>query len=298
MLMSQANHSLNDASKGARVGILVYLMLSVMKLSAAYVVSSASLRADGLNNLTDIISSIVIFIGLHIAKQPADSDHHYGHSKFEPIASFVTSIIMFTIGLEVLKSGVERFIANDFPMPDVMGAWISVISAVILYMAHRYVKQLAVQANSLGLKASAKDMWNDLMVSITTGLSIIGAALGFPQIDTIMSLIVGAIIIKTAYDIFKESTFTLSDGFDAEELEAYRQLIVKHPKVKRVTNLKGRLCGSQIYVDVTIEIDGNLTVIESHHITEDIERILAYNYGVRDVDVHVEPFWEKNRKGE
>lgn len=296
--MSQAHHSLNDAAKGARVGILVYLMLSVMKLSAAYLVSSASLHADGLNNLTDIISSVVIFVGLQIAKQPADNDHHYGHSKFESIASFVTSLIMLMIGFEVLKSGVERFLANDFLIPDLKGAWVALFSAVILYVAQRYVKQLAIQSNSLGLKASAKDMWNDLLISLTTGCSIIGAAIGFPQIDTIMSLIVGVIIIKTAYDIFKESTFTLSDGFDAEALESYRQLILKHPKVKRVTNLKGRLCGSQIYVDVTIEIDGQLTVIESHQITEDIERILAYNYSVREVDVHVEPFWDKNRKGE
>lgn len=287
------SHTLHDATKGARVGIIVYTTLASLKLVIAYFASSASLHADGLNNFTDIISSIVIFIGLNIAKQPADSNHHYGHTKFESIASFVTSLIMFTIGFEVLKSGIERFVSNNFPRPSLMGVWASIASALLLYLTQRYVAKLAHRAKSIGLKASAKDMFNDMLISIGTAVSITGATFGLPQIDTLMSLIVGILIIKTAYNIFRESTFTLSDGFDEELLNQYREAVIKHPSVQRITNLKGRLYGSQVYVDITVEIDGNLTVIESHHITEEIERILAYNYNVRDVDVHVEPFFGK-----
>ena len=98
------NQPLKIAARGAFVGIVVYLIISSLKLGAAYFVHSASLRADGLNNLTDIISSILIFIGLRIARKPADEDHYFGHSKFEPLASFATSLIMFTVGLEVIKS--------------------------------------------------------------------------------------------------------------------------------------------------------------------------------------------------
>ena len=287
------SHTLHDATKGARVGIIVYTTLASLKLVIAYFASSASLHADGLNNFTDIISSIVIFIGLNIAKQPADSNHHYGHTKFESIASFVTSLIMFTIGFEVLKSGIERFVSNNFPRPSLMGVWASIASALLLYLTQRYVAKLAQRAKSIGLKASAKDMFNDMLISIGTAVSITGATFGLPQIDTLMSAIVGILIIKTAYNIFRESTFTLSDGFDEELLNQYREAVIKHPSVQRITNLKGRLYGSQVYVDITVEIDGNLTVIESHHITEEIERILAYNYNVRDVDVHVEPFFGK-----
>lgn len=291
--MQQMN---SKAAKGAKIGIGVYLLLSALKLSASFLYQSSALRADGLNNLTDIISSVVIFVGLHIAKRPADNDHHYGHSKFEPLASFTTSLIMFTIGFEVIKTGVERFMYQRFETPNMQAAIVSIISAIILAIAYRYVAQLAASTKSLGLKASAHDMRNDCLISIATSIAIVATSLGLTQLDTLMSLVVGSLIIKTAYNIFKESTFTLSDGFDADALENYRKSVLKHPQVKRVTNLKGRLCGSQIYVDITVEIDGNLSVIKSHEITEEIERILGYNYSVREVDVHVEPFFEKEKE--
>lgn len=278
--------------KGARLSIFTYLVLASIKLFVAYWMHSLALKADGLNNLTDIISSVVIFIGLQLAHRPADSDHHYGHSKFEPIASFVTSLIMFTVGLDIIKSGIERFIQHEFITPNLTSAWISLATSGFLYISYRYIHFLAKKSRSLGLKTNTKDMFNDIIVSIGTSIAIIGTSLGLTHADLVMSIIVGLLIMKTAYDIFRESTFTLSDGFDVEELERYRSLILKHPKVRAVPIIKGRICGSQIYVDVTIEIDGNLSVIYSHNITQEVERILAYQCMVREVDVHVEPYFE------
>ncbi|WP_124057746.1 cation diffusion facilitator family transporter [Vaginisenegalia massiliensis] len=294
------NHSTNNngskrsASKGASVGIIVYLFLASFKLIASYYFHSAALKADGLNNLSDIISSLTLFIGLLIAKRPADHDHHFGHSKYEPLASFVTSLIMFTIGFEVLKEGIHRFITHQFLQPNLQSVWVALISILILFIAYRYMDQLAKETGSLGLKASAKDLFSDMLTTVGTSIAILGSSLGFPQIDTFMSLIVACLIIKTAYDIFSESTFTLSDGFDEEALRAYKDLILKHPRVEAIPSIRGRLCGSYIYVDITVEIDRHLSVVESHHITQEIEQILCYHYGVRDVDVHVEPYYESN----
>ena len=96
MSMKDSKHqALEHASKGALVSVSVYLLVSALKLLAAFYFHSAALRADGLNNLTDILSSILIFIGLKFAMQPADQDHHFGHTKYESIASFVTSVVMF-----------------------------------------------------------------------------------------------------------------------------------------------------------------------------------------------------------
>lgn len=290
MTSNQHDQHQQLASKGAAVGILTYLVLSMLKLSAAYLFKSASMKADGLNNLSDIISSILLFGGLWLAKKPADDDHHFGHSKYEAIASFATSFIMFSIGLEVIQSGITRFIHQDYDTPDLLSLWISFISITLLLIAYTYIKNLAFKLNSLGLKASSKDMLNDVFTTFGTSVAIIASSIGFTQVDILVSILIGGLIIKTAYGIFSECTFTLSDGFDQDELTKYKTLLMKHPKIHDITKIRGRLVGSYIYVDVTVKIDSELTVLESHHITEEIEKILEYNYNVRDVDVHVEPY--------
>lgn len=283
------------AARGAAISISVYLILSILKLVFAQIFHSSSLQADGLNNLSDIIASLSVFIGINIAKKPADSNHHFGHSKFETIASFITSVLMFYIGIDVFLSSVQRLINQDFPVTDKKAMYVSIFSMFVLWFTSQYIATLSKKTNSLGLKATATDMKNDFLISFGTLLGTIFAQFGLPIMDTILSLIVAVIIIISGYGILKESTFVLSDGFDLEEIEKYRATILKHPKVHGVSNLRARLNGNKIYVDVTIKIDGNLSVVESHHITEEIETILSYNFQVEDCDVHVEPYFEPKK---
>ncbi|MBR7927830.1 cation transporter [Aerococcaceae bacterium zg-ZUI334] len=290
--MSIMNYQKNTtiAAQGAAIGICVYLILAILKLIAGHYFHSISLHADGLNNLSDIFTSLSVFVGLQLSKKPADDDHHFDHSKFETLASFITAVIMFTIGFEVFTSSISRLITQDYIQTDLKAIYVSLISMIVLSLTRQYIKKMAIKTKSLGLKATVADMRNDLIISIGTLIGAMGTKINLPFLDTVISVIVSLLIIRTAFDIFKESSFVLSDGFDKEELQKYHASIIKHPRVFNVPNLRARLSGNKIYVDVTIEIDGNLSVIESHNITEDIERILSYNYSVYDCDVHVEPY--------
>ena len=99
-----------EADKGAIVSIMAYIFLSSMKIIISYITLSSALRADGLNNLTDIGASLAILIGLKISRKPRDPDHPYGHSRAEQIASLVASFIMATVGLEVVISAIQSFL--------------------------------------------------------------------------------------------------------------------------------------------------------------------------------------------
>lgn len=289
-MLSQHSQQYKIASRGAILGIIIYLLLSSMKLVTGYLFHSVSLQADGWNNLSDIVTSLSVYIGLKIASRPADDNHTFGHSKFEPIASFITSVLMFTIGIDVLKSGIERLISKSYDTTNIKAIYISLISMVILWFSSYYLQRLAYQTQSIGLKATASDMKNDFLISTGTLIGTLFVHLGYPFIDVIISIIVSLLIIYSAITIFKESTFLLSDGFDQDTLLKYKKSILRHPHVHHIPNIRARLSGNQIYVDVTIEIDGNLSVTESHKITQDIEKILSYNYNVHDCDVHVEPY--------
>lgn len=279
------------AARGAFIGIVVYLIVASLKIGAAYMFKSTALHADGLNNLTDIISSLVLFIGLNIAKQPADQNHHFGHSKYEALASFTTSLIMFSVGIEVIRDAIVRFYNGHYEQPNIRAILIGGISLLLLGIAYLAIKKLAKETNSLGLKASAQDLLSDMLTTFATMLAIGFSNIGLPWLDVLMASLIGAVIIHTAYTIFSESSFELSDGFDQEALENYRSLVLQHPKVRAVPHIRGRLCANHTYLDITVEIDGDLSVTESHFITEQIETILAHRYHVQDVDVHVEPYF-------
>ena len=279
-----------SASKGARLGIFIYLFLAITKLSGGLFMDSPSIYADGLNNLTDTISSLAVFIGLYLAKKPTDDDHHFDHNKYEPIASFLVSIIMTTIGLNVIQSAIVRYLNKDISSPDLKVLWISLISIILLYITYRYIKFLAKETQSIGLRATSKDMFNDILISISTVIGTCAAHFQYPILDVAVSILVGIAILLSALSLIKDTTYHLSDGFNKDDLLKFEEAILAHPQIHSVPQIRARISGTKVYVDIIIKIDGQLTVTESHRITEEVELILSSLYDVADTDVHVEPY--------
>lgn len=110
-----------EADKGAIVSIVAYIFLSAIKIIISYIALSSALRADGLNNLTDIGASLAVLIGLKISRKPRDHDHPYGHSRAEQIASLVASFIMASVGFEVIISAIQSFFNPKQTAPNVIG---------------------------------------------------------------------------------------------------------------------------------------------------------------------------------
>ena len=256
---------------------------------AGHFLNSSSLIADGFNNLSDILGNVALLIGLHLASQPADADHRFGHWKIEDLSSLVTSFIMFVVGFQVLIQTVRKFFLREETVVDPLGAADGVLSAIVMCAVYFYNKGLAKKLKSSALIAAAKDNLSDAVTSIGTSIAIVAASFNLTIIDYITAIIITFFILKTAYDIFMEATFSLSDGFDERNLKAYEKAILEIPKVTKVKKQRGRSYGSNIYLDIVVEMNPDLSVYESHAITEQIEEILSKQFSVYDTDVHVEP---------
>ena len=278
-----------SAERGAKISISIYIVLALFKVFLGNEFRSSSLLADGFNNVTDVISSATVLIGLKTARMPADHNHPYGHWKAEPIASLITSFIMLLVGLQVLESSIARIITGEITPPNQLAAVVSFASSLILFSLYRYNLSLAKRVNSAGLKAVSNNNLADSLTSFGATVAIIGAASGWIWLDRVMAVIVSLIIIKTGVDVFKESIFSLSDGFKDKHLAEYKEELLKLSQVKEVASIKARMYGANTYVDVTILVDGSLTVQEGHDVTEKIEKMLYEKFDVMHTDVHVEP---------
>ncbi|HEM3202409.1 TPA: cation transporter [Streptococcus suis 8830] len=287
--MKQQIQNLKLAERGAIISITAYIALSGIKLAAGHIFHSDALTADAFNNISDIIGNIAVLVGLRMAQKPADTDHKFGHWKMEDLASLITSFIMFVVGFQVLYSTLIKIMSNQTVEIDMTGAIVGIFSALVMVGVYLYNKSLAKKVHSKALEATAKDNLSDSVTSIGTSVAIIAAAFNFPIVDKIVAVIITFFILKTAYDIFMESFFTLSDGFDEELLHKYEEDILKLPKIVAVKSQRGRTYGANIYLDIVLEMNPDLSVYESHEITEQVEQLLTLKHGVFDVDIHVEP---------
>ncbi|MGG5372229.1 cation diffusion facilitator family transporter [Enterococcus sp. AZ196] len=288
-MINNRYEQLKKAELGALISIIAYILVSAMKLVVGHWANSEALRADGLNNFTDILSSIAVLIGLRISQKPADVEHRYGHWKAENIASLVTSFIMLLVGLQVLYSSILSVINKKTEAPDMTAAIVGIISAAIMYGVYYFNKRLSEKVKSPGLLAAAKDNRSDAWTSIGTSIAVFAASFNLVWLDSTAAIIVALLILKTAIDIFKESVFSLSDGFNQELLLQYNDAIGHIKHIQAVKSIKGRSYGANIYLDVTVTMKPDLTVRESHDITDQIEHLLQDKFHIFETDIHVEP---------
>lgn len=285
--MSQ-KEKLETAQKGAFLSLIVYIILSVTKFIVGYLYDSAAVKADSLNNMTDIIVSLAVIIGLKISIKPADQNHPYGHLKSENISSLLVSFIIMFVGIQVIIENVPELFTNEHHTPNIINIYVSVISGLIMLAVFYINQRIANHTQSSSLNSAAKDNLSDALVSLGTAIGLVFTQFGFPIIDTILAIILGLLIIYTGFGNFKESIFTLSDGFNEQELEAYKNYVLEIEDVIEVQNIKGRYHGSSVFVDVTIVVKSDLSLEEAHHICDKVEQHM-HSKGISSVYVHPEP---------
>ncbi len=281
-------NNLRIAQRGAYISLVTYIILSILKYVVGTTYNSAALKADSLNNLTDIFVSVAVLVGLKISVKPADKNHPYGHMKTENITTLIVSFIIMFVGIEVISSNIPKLIQGDYSEPSTLTIWVSFISGIIMILVYLFNWKLAIKTKSTSLKSAAKDNLSDALVSIGTGIGLIFTQFGLPIIDIILAVILGFIIVYTGFTIFKESIFTLSDGFHEKDLNNYIEEIENIEGVLDVPSIKGRYHGNSVFLDVTIIVDKDLTLDEAHDICDLVEHQLK-EAGVYSSYVHPEP---------
>lgn len=282
------SENLKTAQKGAYLSLIVYIVLSIAKFIVGSMYDSAAVRADSLNNMTDIVVSLAVIIGLKISIKPADKNHPYGHLKSENISTLLVSFIIMFVGIQVVIESVPEIFSKNHHAPNVITIYVSVISGIIMLIVFFINQKLARRTNSSSLNSAAKDNLSDALVSIGTAVGLIFTQFGLPILDTVLATILGLLIIYTGFRIFKESIFTLSDGFNEQELEAYKNYVLEIEDVIDVQNIKGRYHGSSIFVDVTIVVESDLSLEDAHNICDKVEQHM-HEKGISSVYVHPEP---------
>lgn len=276
------------------VSVTVNLLLSVLKLAAGIIAHSGAMVSDAVHSASDVFSTFVVMIGVHMASKEADEEHPYGHERMECVAAIVLSAVLFATGLAIGYKGLDQLMGGGYKeimAPGVLALAAAVISIAVKEWMYWYTVLAAKKINSGALKADAWHHRSDAMSSVGALFGIAGARMGYPFLDCVASVVICAFVIKAAYDIFKDAVDKMLDtATDKDTVKKLQKIILDQTGVLGISKLTTRVFGSKIYVDVEIEADGDMTLRAAHEVAENVHH--AIERGVSDVKhcmVHVNP---------
>lgn len=286
------NSRYEEATKVTLISILWNVILTFIKILGGILGKSNAMIADGLHSASDIISSIGVLIGNKIAKTPNDKEHNYGHEKAETLVSFLLSMLLIGVALKISLNGFNSLLhLDDVQVPTFLPLIISVISIVIKEYQYRITIKVAKKINSPSLKADAWHHRSDALSSVAAFVGIGGSLLGFKALDPIATVVVGLFVAKVGLDIFKDAINELMD-YSIDENDESQIIAIANctDGVLNIGELRTRKHGSMAYVDLTICVNKDLTVLQGHEIANKLEiSILEDLQIVKGITVHVEP---------
>lgn len=288
-------YNMNNYELGKKVSIYTIignLLLSIVKIVAGIVGRSSAIIADGIHTASDLLTTIIVILGLSIASKEADQEHPYGHEKFESAMAKLISIILAATGLFLGYQSIIVLIRGDFPRPGQIALVGAALSIVVKEIMYRYTIATAHQIGSISLEADAWHHRSDAFTSIGTFLGVLGARFGLPFLDPVAAIVVSIFVIKVGVDLYLKSMDELVDkAANPQTLEDIQEIILAIDGVEEIRELKTRVAGNRIYVDLDIAVHRDLSVEQGHSIAEHVHYCVEKNIPkVKHCMVHVEPF--------
>ena len=277
------------------VSMIINTILSIGKVAAGIIAGSGAMISDGVHSASDVFSTIIVIIGFNIAHKESDEKHQYGHERFECIAAIILAAILLATGIGIGLSGINKIIAGiegNLAAPGSLALIAAVISIVVKEWMYWYTRAAAIKINSGALKADAWHHRSDALSSVGSFIGILGARIKFPILDPIASIIICLLIIKVAYDIFKDSIYKLIDAScDDETINKIKDVILEQEGVIQLDSLKTRVFGSRIYADIEISAYGKQSLEDAHNIAQKVHDEVEENIPmIKHCMVHVNPY--------
>ncbi len=274
--------------------IVVNVLLSGFKLVAGIIGKSFAMISDAIHSASDVLSTFVVIFGIKLSNKKPDDKHEYGHERFESVSAIVLAILLGGVGVVIGYSALSNLINKDYvhlAIPTTIALIASIVSIVTKEAMYWVTIIASKKINSQSLKADAWHHRSDALSSIGSLVGIVGAMCGVPILDVIAGLIISLFIVKVAVDIFVDSIRKMTDeSCDKEKELKILDCANNVSGVVSVDDIKTRIIGSRVYVDMEICCDPTLTFIEAHTIAENVHLAIESEFPeVKHATVHFSP---------
>ena len=288
----------DEIARVTLTGSVVNLLLVGMKAVAGIVGHSAAMISDAVHSLSDFVTDIVVLVFVRVSARPQDEDHDYGHGKYETLATLFIGLALAAAAVGIVVSGAGKLArwlqGEDLPAPGKIALWAALGSIVAKELLFQYTRIKGKHLDSKALEANAWHHRSDALSSVGTAIGIGGAILlgsRWTVLDPLASIVVGAMLVKVAWDLLGPSFGELTDSSLPADMEQEMVEIIRGvPGVEDPHNLRTRRIGNRIAAEVHIRLDGSLPLSDAHEKASEVERRFKDRFGAQShIIVHMEP---------
>ncbi len=280
-----------QAKRITLIGAVSNVFLGCIKLIGGLLYHSHALVADGMHSFSDLITDVMVIFATKFGSQDADISHPYGHQRIETAATLFLAVLLILAGAGIAWGSLYELIRSTVEKPGWFALPIAVLSIAANESLFYYTQHVAKRISSSLVLANAWHHRSDAASSIVVALGLLGSLLGFPYLDAIAAIIVGFLIIKMGISYGWNSVKELVDsGVEPDLLSKIEQVIQSVDGVEKIHQLRSRLMGGDIFIDVHILVAPYISVSEGHYIAQHVDKALLEQLAaVKDVTVHVDP---------
>jgi len=278
------------------IGLVANLFLAALKTSIGILGHSPALLADGINSTSDVAYGIVVNAFMRLAGKPPDEEHPYGHSQMESVAAVVVGSFVMTTAIAIFWNTVNNVYEllvgqDDFGGAATSALWVALLTVALKLGLTVWTRRIGRQTRNVAVIALAYDHRNDVFSALAATIGIFFGQMGYPWVDPLAGAIVALIILRTGIEILRESTADLMGTLPGRALaQQITELLTPIPGVLQVQDIYAHRFGPYLVVNVTIGVDGSLSVVTGDEIATRAEHVLIEQIEyMRRVHIHYHP---------
>jgi cation diffusion facilitator family transporter len=278
------------------VGLAANILLAALKMGFGILGHSPALLADGINSTSDVAYYLVVSVFMRLARKPADTEHPYGHRQLESIAALVVGSFVITTAIAIFWTAVNNVYElligqGDFEGAAIGALWVALLTIALKVGLAIWTLRIGQQAKNPAILALAYDHRNDIFSALAAAIGIFFGRVGYPWVDPLAGALVALVVLRTGIEILRESTADLMDTVPGEALaQQITSLLGTIPTVKHIDEIHAHRFGPYLVINLTIGIDGSLSVEMGDEIASRVEQTLYRNIEfLRRVHVHYHP---------
>ena len=278
--------------------IVINIVLALLKIISGNIFKSVSLISDGLNSLSDLITNILVIIGLKVGENPEDKEHPFGHGKIESVFSVIIGTFIMITAFDIIKENIMGIFQMKgevitSPMPVIITVIVIIIKVFqLIFMKNNTKDYRGALINSL-----LEDYKADIVISISVLAGILLSKIN-PVFDVLVGVSVAIYIMYSGYNLIKDNALILLDSQDEELLESVRKDLSEFDEIENAHDFRMTTSGKNIYLFIDVRMNRSLTIDEAHEITNKISKFIKHKYkNIKRVLIHAEPVYDNDSSG-
>lgn len=266
-------------------------ILVILKLTVGILAWSASLIAEAVHSIGDILASLAVYVSFRLSGKPADNRHHYGHGKIESVVSCLVGLLLIYIGYELATEALSSLSSGQANIPGVAALYVAAICIMLKEAMYRYTIRAACQSGSRLLFADAWHHRTDMMILTGVFAGTAGARLGYPVVDGLVALGISVLVIRLGFGVCRQGLGDLIDTAPDElRIREISETVKNVGGVLELHCIRARQFGSDVHLELRIGVDRNLRVQEGHDVAKEVKRYVMEHFpDVSHITVHVNP---------